>query len=375
MKWIIIATVLLSPTLGHAQSQYVISLEKAQPSLAVPTMTAANGVLYVAYRSFDLLRRSTQLQVLAYDLAAHKELMHRTIPVPKVQGARASEKLALSNDGNALAYVETGSPSLILLLKVKDLSELRRLESLPFHEDDPNPKYESSDHPSAFYGFDNDGYLCFRSSTSGRQHNPRFLRINAEDFKLVSDTTASALKKATWPLLNWNPNTKRFWMELDVKQYQESGEPTGVALPKVMPEQDQGAYGLEGDDLLAFYAMPSKGTVVRYASQQNHSLELPCSPSPYGISNDHRYVGAICVTQQGGLPEAGGGRVLTSEFLLIQSDGPTVLWRHPAITLGAGDRGYFRWASSVIEPSGGKIRVIIPTKSAALLVYEIDATP
>ena len=95
---------------------YKISLVKAQPELAVPTIVAQNGVVYAAYRSFDLLHRSEQLQVASYDLISHKELRHTTISVPKVRGTRASEKLAVSRDGEMLAYVETGAPSLVLLI-------------------------------------------------------------------------------------------------------------------------------------------------------------------------------------------------------------------------------------------------------------------
>jgi sugar lactone lactonase YvrE len=76
-------------------------------------MAADNGILYVAYRSFDLLRSSNQLQVLAYDLGSHKELRHVTITVPKVHGARASNGLALSRDGQTLAYVEAHEPYLV----------------------------------------------------------------------------------------------------------------------------------------------------------------------------------------------------------------------------------------------------------------------
>jgi hypothetical protein len=363
MKWIITAVV-LSSGFCWGQTRYALPLIKAQPELTVPTMVARNGIIYVAYRSFDWLHRSEQLQVISYDLISRKGLLHQTISVPKLSGARASEKLALSRDGETLAYVETGSPVLVLLISAKSLSEMRRLQSLPFHED--NDRYEAG--PSHFYGFDDEGNLCFRSSTRTK---PRFLCVNSSDFKVVADTEASALKQRIWRVLNWNPTTKRLWLENDDKQYWESGEPTGEELPSIVPELDQGAYGLGNNDLLAFYAMVSKGTVVLYRSHRNQALELPCSPSPYGISNDHSYAAAVCITQPGGLPEAGGDRVLTSDFLLIRSDGPSVIWRQKMSRLGAGDRNYYRWASAVIEPSAGNVWVVAPTRSAELALYGV----
>jgi len=78
MKWITTAVV-LSSGLCWGQARYTIPLVKAQPELAVPTIVTRNGVVYAAYRSFDLLHRSEQLQVASYDLVSHKELRHATI--------------------------------------------------------------------------------------------------------------------------------------------------------------------------------------------------------------------------------------------------------------------------------------------------------
>lgn len=87
MRWIIFAVVVLSPVLCLGQDKSTIPLGKANSSLAVPEMTERDGVLYVAYRTFDIFRRSDQLRVLAYDLSSHKELRHAMFSVPKVQGA------------------------------------------------------------------------------------------------------------------------------------------------------------------------------------------------------------------------------------------------------------------------------------------------
>lgn len=117
----VIALLILVTGLCHGQASSTIALRNANSTLALPAMVAKDGVLYVAYRSFDLFRFSNQLQVLAYDLDSHKELRHVTISVPKVHGERASDGLALSKDGQTLAYVEAHEPYLVLLLSTKDL--------------------------------------------------------------------------------------------------------------------------------------------------------------------------------------------------------------------------------------------------------------
>ena len=366
IKWIMTAVVLCS-SLCWGQARYKISLVKAQPELSVPTIVAQNGVVYAAYRSFDLLHRSEQLQVAAYDLVSHKQLRHATISVPKVHGTRASEALALSNDGEMLAYVETGAPSLVLLISAKDLSEKRRLGTLPYQE--KHDRYEAG--PSHFYGFDSENNLCFQSSTSTV---PRFVRASSSDLRVVSDTEASFLGRKIWTIMNWNTRTKRFWLESDEKQYQEDGKPSGEELSTLIPELNKGAYSLSKGGLLGFYAMVSRGAVVRYEAHRNQMLELPCSPSPYGISSNGEYAGVVCITQPGGLPEAGGDRVLTSEFLLIKSSGPTIIWREELARLGAGDQDYYRWSSSSIEADAEKTWVVTPMKSPELAVYEIAIT-
>ena len=133
---------------------YTVPLGKLNPSLAVPAMTTRDGVFYVAYRSFDWLRQSDQLQVLAYDLNSRKVLKHGTISVPKVHGSRASNGLALSHDGAMLAYVELHEPSLLLLVSVKDLTEVRHSSSPPF---------TTQDYRRQFAGFDGEDHLSFSS--------------------------------------------------------------------------------------------------------------------------------------------------------------------------------------------------------------------
>jgi len=115
----------------------------------------------------------------------------------------------------------------------------------------------------------------------------------------------------------------------------------------------------------------SRGSVASNTEHKSQVLELPCSPRPYGLSNDHAYAGAICITQPDRLPEAGGLRVLTSEFLLIQTDVPKIVWRHNMSSLGVGDDQYFEWASAVIDHRDKELRIVAPTKSPELAVYEV----
>jgi hypothetical protein len=363
VNWIIAATLVLGSASCPAQEGYTVPLKKANSSLAIPQMAERDGVVYVAYRSFDLLRRSDQLQVLAYDLSSHKELRHATFSVPKVQGARSANGLTLSRDGNTLAYVEIHNPSLVLLLSSKDLSEVRRSNAVPFTD---------ADYRCEFDGFDGEGRLSFMSFS---RDVPRFIRVSATDFKVVSDTRASSLTKAVYAsYLIWSPVARRFWLPDgggNVLQFNEDGQPAGEELVTDIHQLDVGAIALGQSGVMAFYAMVSRGAVASYTDHKSHALELPCSPRPYGVSNDHAYAGAICITQPGGLPEAGGDRVLTSDFLLIRADGPQVVWRQKMSALGAGDKDHFEWASAVIEHGDKKVRVVVPTKSPELTVYEI----
>jgi hypothetical protein len=362
MKYVFVALVTLCSGFCYGQTTYTVPLGKLNPSLAVPAMTTRDGVVYVAYRSFDWLRQSDQLQVLAYDLNSHKVLKHGTISVPKVHGSRASNGLALSHDGAMLAYVEVHEPSLVLLISAKDLSEVRRSSSLPF---------TTQDYRRQFAGFDGENHLSFSSINRDK---PRFVHVSTTHFKTVSDTRASAITKTVFGYVTWNPVAGRFWLPAgggNVLQFNEEGQPTGEELKTDVHQLDQGAIALGQSGVMAFYAMVSRGAVASYTNHKSQVLELPCSPRPYGASNDHAYAGAICITQPDRLPEAGGLRVLTSDFLLIRVDGPQVVWRQAMSALGAGDNDHFEWASAVIERGDKYIRVVVPTKSPELAVYEV----
>jgi len=182
----LLSVLLLASSVCWGQSEFPIPLAKANSALSLPSMAVRNDVVYAAYRSFDVLRFSNQLQVVAYDLKAHKELQHVTISVPKVHGARASEGLFLSEDGQTLAYAELHEPGVILLLAAKNLAEIKRSNALPF---------TSQDHQRMFAGFDQ-GQLCMASNlfVDGKPEleGLRFIRLGIPDLK-PSSTPRSAV--------------------------------------------------------------------------------------------------------------------------------------------------------------------------------------
>lgn len=359
----ILTAITLCSGLCYGQTSYTIPLDKLNPTLAVPAMTAHDGLVYIAYRSFDWLRQSDELQVAAYDLDSHQIVKHGAISVPKVHGPRASSGLAFSQDGTMLAYVELHEPGLELLISVKDLTEIRRSSVLPFTAQDVR---------RVFAGFDSKNRL---SLMSFNKDVPRFVRVSTADFKVVSDTRASSLTRAVYSsYLAWNPEVSRFWLSHeggDVLQYSEDGQPTGEQLTTDIHQLNVGAIPLGESGVIAFYAMVSRGAVASYVNHKSHALEVSCSPRPYGVSDDQAYVGAICITQPDRLPEAGGDRVLTSDFLLIRTDGPQVVWREKMSALGAGSNEYFGWASAVIEHRDKRVWVVAPTRKPELAVYEV----
>jgi len=363
MRGLIFAVIALCSGFCYAQDSYTVPLEKLNPALAVPVMAIRDGAVYIAYRSFDWLRQSDQLQVAAYNLNSHQLVKQETITVPKVHGSRASSGLALSQDGTMLAYVELHEPCLELLISTKDLTEIRRSYVLPF---------TGRDDRRVFAGFDGENRLALMSFNGDV---PRFVHVSAENFKVISDTRASSLTKAVFSsYLTWNPVAGRFWLPNgggNVLQYNEEGQPTGEELMTDIHQLDVGAASLGQSSVIAFYAMVSRGAVASYIAGKSRALDVPCSPRPYGVSNDHAYAGAICITQPGGLPEAGGDRVLTSNFLLVQADGPLVVWRQKMSAVGAGHKDYFGWSSAVIEHRGKRVWVVAPTKKSELVVYEV----
>jgi hypothetical protein len=249
-----------------------------------------------------------------------------------------------------------------LVLSTKNLSEVRRSSSVPF---------TAKDYQRQFAGFDGDGRLSFASINGDK---PRFVRVSSSDFKIVSEVRATEIERTAFQYVTWNPVAERFWVPKgggEVLQFTESGQATGEVVKPEMHELDQGAISLGETGVVAFYGQISKGAVASYIDQKTQALELPCAPRPYGVSNDHEYVGAICITQPDRLPEAGGMRVMTSEFLLIRVNGPRIDWRQNMNELGAGDNEQFEWASPVIEHGEDRVWVVAPTQKPELAVYEV----
>ena len=372
----LLSVFLLASGVCWGQSEFPIPLAKANSALSLPSMAVRNDVVYTAYRSFDVLRFSNQLQVVAYDLKAHKELQHVTISVPKVHGARASEGLFLSEDGQSLAYAELHEPGLILLLATKNLAEIRRSTALPF---------ASQDHQRMFAGFDGD-LLCLGSNYyqygKPEVNGLRFIRLGTSDLKPASDTKLSGVTQDSSTPIVWQPLKKSTWVNRPTvgglwEQYKESGEKTGQELTHRQAVSN-GAVALGDGKLVAFYGnMIAKGAVVSYADHHEEELELPCAAHQYGRSSDSAYVGGICATEKDVLPEAWGKKILSSQFMLIKADGPKVAWHHDMDFLGVSngnepDAG-FQKGDPLIYRSGSKLLIVAPSKAPALTVYEIDA--
>lgn len=372
MKGLFSAVFLLASTLCWGQREFRIPLAKADSALGLPSMAVHDGVVYTAYRSFDLLRFSDKLQVLAYDLNTHKELQHVTISVPKVHGARASEGLFLSEDGQTLAYAELHDPGLILLLAAKSLAEIKRTEALPF---------TPQDHQRTFAGFDQ-GQLCIASNVfdygKPNLEGLRFIRLRLSDLKPGLDTKVSGVTQENPGSIVWLPRDKITWVVHGPvwKQYTEAGQMTGQEL-EYQNSPSQGAIPLGKTKLLAFYGKYADGSVVSYADHRSSELKLQCAPHPYGTSTDPAYAGALCTTQRDILPEAGGDKIVTSEFLLLRSDEPKVAWRHRMDFLSVAngdemDTGIQR-GNPLLYRAGSKLLIVAPSKAPALTVYEIDA--
>lgn len=113
--------------------------------------------------------------------------------------------------------------------------------------------------------------------------------------------------------------------------------------------------------------MVAKGSIVSYDDHREKELKLECAAHQYGRSTDPAYEGAICTTQRDLLPEAGGDKIVTSEFLLLKVNGPTVTWRHPMsfLTVANGnepDAG-FQKGEPLIYRAGSKLLIVAPSKA------------
>jgi hypothetical protein len=350
------------------QGSYTLPLAKANTALSLPAMTAGGGVLYEVHRSFDLLRFSNELQVSAYDLATHKELRHTVISVPRIHGARAAEGFFLSPNGQTLVYAELHEPILLLVLSAKDLSEIRRTDALPF---------TSADNYRLFAGFDESDLLSFASGRSGKL---RFVRMNLSDFKITSEVMGPKQLNAE-PII-WSPKNRTTWVQLPSgtwQEYREDGSPSGAELAfNFLHGADKGATVLGANRLLAFYGdFSAQGAVAVYNNGHTGELQLKCVPHRYSSGEVPDYAGAICTTSPDREPEHGGDKILSSEFLLLNADGPTIAWRHPMDFLSVADSNDpdtgLQRGDPLLYRAGSKLVIVAPSKAPALTVYEIEA--
>jgi hypothetical protein len=365
------AIVLLASPLCWGQSEYTIPLESANPSLALPLTAAGNGVLYIAYRSTTWLRRSDKLQVVAYDLNSQKELRHATISVPEVRGARAAEGLNLSEDGQVLAYAEVHDPCVLLLISTRDLTELRRSMSLPFvHQDHEWPRDSRTE---LFAGFDKSGFLSFAFD---RYEGMRFVRIDPANLNVVSNTLAANLHQDQSESIVWSPATKGPWLlKLQTwREYSEDGHTTDNVFWGPQGES-YGAVALGEGKLLAFFGRWDHGTAIIYHDHKLDDINLPCAPLQFGISNDPEFAGALCVVSHATRQEL--WKETSSEFLLLRTDGPSVIWREKNINLIAQEEPdkhgheYYQKGNPLIYREGNKIYVVAVTKAPELKVYVV----
>lgn len=368
MRKRVLFTFLLLATNCWGQGSYTLPLAKANTALSLPEMAAGGEVLYEAHRSFDVLRFSNRLQVSAFDLATHKELRHVVIKVPRVHGARAAEGFFLSPDGQTLVYAELHQPNLLLVLSAKDLSEVRRTSALPF---------TSSDSYRLFAGFDGDGLLSFASI---RGSHLRFVRMNISNFKITSEVIGPKPNYYNDSIV-WSPKGQVAWLESrgDVwREYHEDGSITGEeARYQGRYSATSAALALDTGKLIAFYGnMMDKGAILSYGDDHARELGLPCVPRPYSSGDVADYTGAICTTSPDREPEHGGDKILTSEFLLLKVDGPTIVWRHPMDFLSVADSNApdtgFQRGDPLLCRVKSKLFIIAPAKKPELTVYEIS---
>jgi hypothetical protein len=272
--------------------------------------------------------------------------------------------------------VEAHEPYLVLLLSTKDLSEIRRSDSLPFSD---------RDHQRMFAGFDGD-QICLASNyyeyKKPEVNGLRFIRLNASDLKPTSDTKMLGVTQNTSTSIVWQPVEKTTWINPPSLaadrwvQYTEAGQKTGQELEH-RNGINAGAISLGEKKLLVFYGRWADGVAVSYDDHHTSELKLECSPNFYGTSNDPEYAGAICTTSPDRESEFGGDKILTSEFLLLNTKVPAVVWQQKmngiSVREGRSLDGGFQNGDPLIYRAGSKLLIVAPSKAPALTVYEIDA--
>jgi hypothetical protein len=234
-----------------------------------------------------------------------------------------------------------------------------------------------------FAGFDGD-HLCIASNVfeygKPQLEGLRFIRLRLSDLKPSSDTKIQGVTQENPGSIVWLPREKSTWVVRGHlwNQHTEAGQLTGQAL-KGENAVSKGAIPLGGTRLLAFYGRYEDGTIIGYADGQERELKLKCVPHPYGKSTDPMYAGAICTTQSDELPEHGGDKVRTSEFLLLKTDGPSIVWKHPmnflAVTDGDEMRSGIQAECPLVYRDGSRLLIVAPTTKPELVVYDLPLEP
>ena len=360
----------LVPRVCVAQTDESISLRGANFSLSLPVMAATeNGTLYVAFRTFDWLKRSNELVVVAYDIKSRREIQRRSFSVPPVRGPRVANGLYISKDGQ-LAYAEIHNPCLILLIGTQNLSEIQRSNA---------PLFTGKDRQETFGGFDSNGYLSFAADSPA---GLRFVRVDKTDLRVISDTTATAVHQERSQRIVWSPVLKITWTfkpsavsSGEWLQYTEEGRATDQ---KLVAHQGgpNGASIIGEKGLVAFFGnMADAGSVISYNDHHTTELRVQCLPHQYGISEDREYVGAICTASPDREPENGGNKIVSSEFLLLGTKGPALIWRHSMpytdLTEKTDDDAWIHQdGAPMIIQSAGRAWIVAASKSPELNVYE-----
>ena len=175
--------------------------------------------------------------------------------------------------------------------------------------------------------------------------------------------------------------TKRVWVGSGEgwREFSEDGRLTGqdfwVSKPPKGPEESYGAVALGKGRLLAFFGGWDQGTAISYDDHQMNDLNLPCAPLQFGISNDPEYAGADCFVSHPTRQEL--WKESSSEFVLLKTDGPSVIWRQKDISLidiaetGKQGHEYYQKGNPLIYRDGKKIYVVAVSKAPELKVYVV----
>jgi hypothetical protein len=197
----------------------------------------------------------------------------------------------------------------------------------------------------------------------------------------VSDTLASKLLQGQSGSFIWLPATKTAWVGSG-EGWRELSEDGGftdqefwVSKPPKGPEESYGAVALGKGRLLAFFGGWDQGTAISYDNHRQRALNLPFAPFQFGTSNDPQYAGALCVVSHPTRKEL--WKETSSEFLLLDTSVPSVLWREKDINLidiAETDKlghEYYQKGNPLIYRSGKKIYVVALSKAPELKVYVV----